>query len=106
MAYRVNGFKFCTEAHNVEKKTYNCGVDVRGVGKGDIENDYYGVLKDIVQIEYVDAPLKQRMLLSCEWFDTILNRGTRSPKLSKLVEVHRTRRYRKYDLFIFPNTES
>ena len=27
-------------------------------GEGNIENDYYGVLKDIVQIEYVGEPLK------------------------------------------------
>ena len=31
---------------------------------------------------------------------------TRSHKLSNLIEVHRTRRYRKYDPFIFPNTAS
>jgi len=46
--YRVNGFKFHTEAHSIGKRTYNYGVGVEGMGEGDIENDYYGVLKDIV----------------------------------------------------------
>ena len=48
------------------------------------------------------------MLFSCEWFDPILNRGTRSHKLSNsnFIEVHRIRRYRKYDPFIFPNAAS
>ena len=105
-AYRVNGFKFHTEARSVGKRTYNCGVGVCGTGEGDIENDYYGVLEDIVQIEYVGEPLKRCVLFSCEWFDPTLNRGTRSHKLSNLIEVHRTRRYRKYDPFIFPNTAS
>jgi len=34
--YRVNGFKFHTEARNIGKKTYNCGVGVCGTGEGDI----------------------------------------------------------------------
>ena len=45
--YRVNGFKFHTEARSVGKRTYDCGVGVCGTGEGDIENDYYGVLKDV-----------------------------------------------------------
>jgi len=104
--YRVNGFKFRTEAHSVKKKTYNCGVGVCGTGEGDIENDYYSVLKDIVKIEYVGEPLRRCVLFSCDWFDPTLNRGTRSHKLSKLINVHRTRRYRKYDQFIFSNIAS
>ena len=58
-----------------------------------IINYYYGVLKDILQNKYVGESLKRCVLLSCEWFDPTLNRGTRSHKLSKLIEVHRTWRY-------------
>jgi len=105
-AYRVIGFKFHTKARSVGKRIYNCGVGICGTREGDIENDYYGVLKDIVQIEYVGKPLKRCVLFSYQWFDPTLNRGTRSHKLSKLIEVHRTRRYRKYDPFIFPITAS
>jgi len=36
------------------------------LGEGDIENDYYGVLDDIVQIEYVGEPLKRCVLFSCQ----------------------------------------
>ena len=57
-AYRVNEFKFHTEARNVEKRTYNCGVDICSIGEGNIENDDYDILKDIVQLEYVGEPLK------------------------------------------------
>jgi len=57
-AYRVNGFKFNIEARSVGKGIYNCGVGVCCTREGDIENDYYGVLQDIVQIEYVGEPLK------------------------------------------------
>jgi len=65
-AYRVNGFKFHTETRSVGKRTYNCGVGVCGTGEGCIENDYYGVPKDIVQIEYVGKQLKRCVLFSCE----------------------------------------
>jgi len=58
-AYRINGFKFHTEASSVGKKTYNYGVCVCRIGEGDIENDYYDVLKDIIQLEYVGEPLKR-----------------------------------------------
>jgi len=105
-AYRVNEFKFHTKTRRVGKRTYNCSVCVCGTGEGAIENDYYGILKDIVQLEYVSEPLKWCVLFSYEWFDSTLNRGTWSHKLSKLIKVYRIRRYRKYDPFIFPNTAS
>ena len=73
------------------RKKYNCGV--YSTGEGDIKNDYYGILMDIVQIEYVGEPLERCVLFSCEWFDPALNYGTQSHKLSKVIEVHRTRRY-------------
>jgi len=88
------------------KKTYNCSVGVCGTWNGDIKNNYYGVLKDIVEIEYVGEPLKRCVLFSCEWFDPTLNCRKLSHKLSKVIRVHRTRRYRKYDPFIFSNTAS
>ena len=49
-AHRVSGFKFHTEARSIGKRTYNCGVGVCGTGEGDIEDDYYGVLKDIFKL--------------------------------------------------------
>ena len=94
-AYRVNGFKLYTETHSLRKKTYNFGVGVCGTGEGDIENDYYGVLKDIIELEYVGEPFKRCVLFSCKRFDPTLNHGTRPHKLNKLVEVHHTRWYRK-----------
>jgi len=39
---------------------------VCGMGEGNIENDYYGILKDIVHIDFVNEPLKKCVLFSCE----------------------------------------
>jgi len=75
-AYKLNRLKFHREVRSVGKKTYNCDVGVYRTGEGNIENDYYGILKDIIEIEYVGQPIKRCVLFSCEWFDATLNHGT------------------------------
>ena len=57
------------------------------IGEGNIENDYYRVLKHIIQIESIGEPLKRCVLFSCEWFDPASNRGTPPHKLSNLIEL-------------------
>ena len=47
-----------TQKHSVGKKAYNCGVGVCRTGEGDIDNDYYGVLKHIIKLEYIGQPIK------------------------------------------------
>ena len=99
--HTVNGYKFHTEAWNEDRKTYNCGVCAKGTGEGGIENDFYGILKDVVEIEYPGEPIKKCVLFSCHWFDNTPNSGTRVHKDFGIVEIRHTRRYRKYDPFIF-----
>ena len=99
-AFRVNGFLFHTQNMCEGKKTFNCGVCVKGSKEGGYEDDYYGILQEIIRIEYLGEPLKQCMMFKCDWFDNT-PQGTRCPKLCPFVEVNATRRYRKYDPFIF-----
>ena len=54
----VNGYKFHTGALNGDKKTYNCEVCAKGVGEDGIENDFYGILKQVVEIKYPGEPIK------------------------------------------------
>ena len=75
--YVINGYKFHTKACNKSKTTYNCGVCVKVVGECVIENDLYGILKDVVEIEYPVDPIKKYVLFSCHWFDNTPNSGTR-----------------------------
>uniref|UniRef100_A0A3Q7H9R9 Uncharacterized protein n=1 Tax=Solanum lycopersicum TaxID=4081 RepID=A0A3Q7H9R9_SOLLC len=50
--YVVNGFKFTTEEYSKYKKTNNSGVWVKG-GDGNLDGvDYYGVLKEVLEMEY------------------------------------------------------
>ena len=98
--YTVNGYKFYTKAWNEDRKTYNCGVCAKGAGEGGVENDFYGILKDVVEIEYPGEPIKKCILFSCHWFDNTRDIGTRVHNDFGIVEIRHTRRYRKYDPFI------
>jgi len=37
--------------------------------------DYFGRIKEIIQVKYPEAPLKQTVLFKCEWFDPTMNVG-------------------------------
>ncbi|XP_038687458.1 uncharacterized protein LOC119986835 [Tripterygium wilfordii] len=96
----VNGYKFDTDARSEGKSTINSGVCIRGTDYGQSENDYYGVLKEIVQLELTGLPIKKIVLFNCEWFDPTPNRGVRIHKHNGLVEVKHRGRYNKFDPFI------
>ncbi|KAM3199828.1 hypothetical protein P3L10_032188 [Capsicum annuum] len=63
--------------------------------------DYYGRIKEIIQVEYREAPLKQTVLFKCKWFDPTIDVGVKKYDRYKLVEINHRRRYKKYDPFIF-----
>ncbi|GAU48783.1 hypothetical protein TSUD_406260 [Trifolium subterraneum] len=73
--YFVNGYKFHTQDWSHGKKTTNCGVHVKGLTNGG-EDDYYGIIQNILQLEYDDFDDKIT-LFHCEWFDPTKNSGTR-----------------------------
>jgi len=99
--YFVNGYKFHTAAWGDGKTTYNSGVCVSGIGHDETTNDYYGVLKEILELEWPSQESKKLVLFYCDWFDPS-NRGMRMHKQYRIVEVRKGRKYEKYDPFIFP----
>jgi len=103
--YKVNDCRFHTKAMNEGKATYNCGVCVKGVGKGDkVLGDYYVILHEIIRVEFMGKPIKKYVLFNCEWFDLDVPRGLCYPKFTQYPEVNHTIRYRKFDPFIFADT--
>ncbi|XP_038687502.1 uncharacterized protein LOC119986883 [Tripterygium wilfordii] len=56
--YYVNGYKFDTDARSEGKSTINSGVCIRGTDYGQSEYDYYGILKEIVQLDFFGLPKK------------------------------------------------
>ena len=95
--YFINGYKFHTKTCSRGKKTTNCGVCVKGVTQGG-EDDFYGVIDRIIEIEYHGLPTKVP-LFYCQWFDPS-HRGTRVHPQYKIVQIHKRRRYQYYDPFI------
>ena len=99
--YFVNGCKFHTKKWSIDRKTINYGVCVKGDDHGNEKNYYYGIIKEIVQLEYLGEPSKQIVLFNCEWFDVVLNHGVKIHKQYGILEVCHTRWYSKCDPFIF-----
>nr|XP_009765182.1 PREDICTED: uncharacterized protein LOC104216762 [Nicotiana sylvestris] len=66
----VNGYKFHTEECSKYKKSNNSGVCVKGgEGNQDGENDFCGVIKEILELSYSGWPYKKIILFRCKWFD-------------------------------------
>ncbi|RDX89432.1 hypothetical protein CR513_28836, partial [Mucuna pruriens] len=84
--YFVNGYKFHTIAWGEGKTTYNSGVCVSGIGHDEASNDYYGVLVEILELEWPSQAPKKLVLFYCNWFDPS-NRGMRMHKQYKIVEL-------------------
>ena len=48
--YYVNGYRFHTIAHGSNKATMNSGICIKGANYNDAENDYYGILEEIIEL--------------------------------------------------------
>ncbi|XP_058775568.1 uncharacterized protein LOC131649832 [Vicia villosa] len=96
--YVINGYKFVTKSRNEGMSTTNHNVCVRGGQFDSLENDYYGVLNDIVELEYTGHPTKKVVLFQCDWFDPS-SQGTKMDNYGN-VEIKKSRRYQNYDPFV------
>ena len=58
----------------------NSGVCIRCSNLSVDESDYYGQLKEIMELEYLALPIKRTVLFKCDWFDPRPNLGTKVHK--------------------------
>ncbi|XP_071695507.1 uncharacterized protein [Rutidosis leptorrhynchoides] len=98
--YFVNGYKFHTRDHGSNRSTFNSGVCLKGSSYGNLSSDYYGILVEIVQLEYPALPIKSVVLFKCDWFDPTPNVGVKIHKEYNLVDVNHKRRFKMYEPFI------
>ncbi|KAL3358674.1 hypothetical protein AABB24_015666 [Solanum stoloniferum] len=99
----MNGYKFHTASWGEGKSTYNSGVCVSGTGQNGSISEYYGVLKEIIELEWPMAPFMKLVLFYCDWFDTSKH-GMKVDIHFGIVEVRKRGRYSKFDPFSFPQT--
>lgn len=58
-------------------KRNNSGVWIKGSnGNHDGDTDYYDVLQEILELEYLGWPYKKVVLFRCKWCDPTSKRGT------------------------------
>ncbi|KAK1388315.1 DUF4216 domain-containing protein [Heracleum sosnowskyi] len=98
--YYVNGYKFHTKTYGASKSTFNSGLCIKGSNYNEASNDYFGILYEILIIEYPRRPIKKTVLFKCEWFDPTPNVGTRVHQRYNIVEVNRKKRLSVYEPFV------
>uniref|UniRef100_A0A1J3HIY2 Transposase-associated domain-containing protein n=1 Tax=Noccaea caerulescens TaxID=107243 RepID=A0A1J3HIY2_NOCCA len=90
--YCTRGYVFHTFNYGNERATANYGVCVKG------EVDFYGMLQDIIEVQYPGMLGLRCILFKCDWFDPTPGRGVRENKYG--VDVNQSRRYNKFEPFI------
>ena len=80
--------------------TMNSGVCIKGSNYSESSNDFYGLLTEVIQLEYPALPIKRTVLFKCDWFDPVENVGMKIHKTYNLVDVNHKRRFNKYEPFI------
>jgi len=64
--------------------------------------DFYGMLHQILEVEYPGMVRLKLILFRCKWFDPTIGRGTRQNRWGG-IDVNPGRSYGKYDPFILAN---
>ncbi|XP_076884540.1 uncharacterized protein LOC143533746 [Bidens hawaiensis] len=87
--YFVNGYKFHTQKAYDGRVTQNSGVCVKGATYNEHEIDYYGLLDEILELEYHSTIGRCVVVLfRCTWFDPV--RGVRVDPKTHMVDVKPT----------------
>ncbi|KAL3615942.1 hypothetical protein CASFOL_040236 [Castilleja foliolosa] len=93
----VNGVRFLTKDRDSRRKTQNSGVVV-DANHGDNMIAFYGVLDDIIQLDYVRD--KRVILFKCDWFDLGRKKLTRIKKEGNIVSVRVDGKWYEEDSYI------
>lgn len=97
-AFFIKGYNFHTLEYGEGKSSMNSGVWVRGSNYEDGTNDFYGLLEEILQLEFPDQRGKHVVLFKCKWFDD--KEGTKVDPKYQLVDVTHKHMHKKYEPFV------
>ncbi|KAK4707330.1 hypothetical protein R3W88_033104 [Solanum pinnatisectum] len=96
--YFTNGYRFHTLSHGSNKSTMNSGVCIKGTTWNDYESYYYGLLGEVIQLEYSN-PTKKRttlVLFKCDWIDPTMGRGCKVHNQYGLIDINHKKRFSSY----------
>ena len=94
--YDVNGYRFHTtsyEQSRPNRKTTNTGVRTPGTD----ERDYYGIVKEIYELNFEGFKALNPVVFKCHWFDPDVMR--RAPNIG-LVEIRQGSIYKGDNVYI------
>jgi hypothetical protein len=98
--YMINGYQFHTSETAGGQKSVNNGVCIKGGENVNGGVEYYGVLEEVIEVQFPGHPALSVVFFKCHWFDPTPNRGTRVHPQYKLVDVNSVRDYPKFDPFV------
>ncbi|KAK4388544.1 hypothetical protein Sango_2461000 [Sesamum angolense] len=96
--YLVNGYNFHTGRHSVGKSTMSYRVCVKNSSYTDTNSDFYGILEEIIQLDYPLIPNMHIILFKCRWVDPV--RGMKVHPCYQLVDANFKKVYQKNETFI------
>jgi len=100
--YDVNGYRFRSEKYERGRPgltTINTGVCVTSYDENNNALEYYGVIEDIIKIEWEGSLKLELVLFYCRWFDPTPN-GLRRTEDLGLVEIKHALRLKSFDPFV------
>jgi len=77
----------------VEGKLQIFGIHVEG------ETEFYGIIQQILEVEYPGLLNLKCVIFKCDWFDPVIDRGVRKNNLG-VVDVNANKTYSKFKPFI------
>lgn len=98
--YDVNGYRFRTDKYEKERPnatTINSGLVTIGQGENSDITDYYGYIKEIIELSFHGDSELTLLLFNCHWFDPAQTRYT--PQYG-LVEVAHSSTLAVYEPFV------
>ena len=102
--YLTKGYRFITLRRDKGLRTQNSGVVVLGDTGNDNERNFYGVLKDVIRLEYLGG--NYIVLFRCEWYDVFdFQRGIHVDKFG-FVSIDTQKRLKVDEPFVLASQVS
>jgi hypothetical protein len=98
----MNGVSYSTIGHEKSLRTQNSGVMSPSFDEGE-PLDFYGVLREVIQLVYPGLKRKKVVLLSCDWYNQVGKsggKGINDDRHYKSINI--TSFWYKDDPFILP----
>jgi hypothetical protein len=98
--YIINGYRFHISETAEGWTSDNHSVCVKSGENVNSSVDYYGVLNEVIEVQFPSKSVLSVVLFKYDWFDPTPNRGTRVHPQYKLVDVNSNRSDPKFDPFV------